>query len=278
MNFRGISGLLNGVRRVGFWGGRGSVDRVVLNLTQTRLYRNGLSGVVGLKFGGERSIHSTSYKGYSDAVNSHRNTEENTADTPFDFSEENYQKIAALLRKYPVNYKASAVIPVLDLAQRQCGGWLPLAAMNKVARILEMPPMRVYEVATFYTMFNREKIGKYNVQVCTTTPCMVRGGYEILKACEDTLGIKVGGDTPDGLFHLMEVECLGACVNAPMIQINDDFYEDLTAETTKKVLESFKNGNPLPKGPQNGRKNCIGVQGKTSLFEPPPGPSAPNLG
>jgi len=226
--------------------------------------------------GGRKSLHS-SVVSRADAVNSHRDSEGNTMETPFDFSDENYGKIREILRKYPTNYKASGVIPLLDLAQRQCGGWLPLAAMNKVARLLEMAPMRVYEVATFYTMFNREKIGKYNVQVCTTTPCMIRGGYEILKACEETLGISVGGDTKDGMFHLMEVECLGACVNAPMIQINDDFYEDLTPETTVKVLESFKAGKPLPYGPQNGRKTCEGIQGKTSLLEPPRGPFAPNL-
>ncbi|KAA8490437.1 NADH dehydrogenase ubiquinone flavoprotein 2, mitochondrial [Porphyridium purpureum] len=224
-----------------------------------------------------RDLHASPAWRYAEAMNQHRDVPHNTEETPFDFTDENYTKIAELLKKYPSNYKSSAVIPALDLAQRQCGGWLPLAAMNKVANVLEMAPMRVYEVATFYTMYNREKIGKYNIQVCTTTPCMIRGGYEVLKACEEYLGIKVGGDTPDGLFHLMEVECLGACVNAPMVQINDDFYEDLTPESTVKVLKSFQEGKPLPYGPQNGRHTCVGPQGKTTLFEEPSGPSAPNL-
>jgi len=222
------------------------------------------------------ALHSSVPK-KSDILNVHRNTPENTEETPFDFTKENYEKLQKIFKKFPVNYKASALIPALDLAQRQCGGWLPLAAMNKVAKILEMPPMRVYEVATFYTMFNRDKIGKYNIQVCTTTPCMVRGGYEILKACEEFTGTKVGGDSADGLFHLMEVECLGACVNSPMIQINDDFYEDLTPETTKKVLQSFKDGKPIKYGPQNGRHTCVGVQGTTCLKGEPLGPMSPNL-
>jgi len=202
----------------------------------------------------------------------HREDPNNTAEAPFDFTSENYEEIGRILKKYPANYKASAVIPLLDLAQRQCGGWLPLAAMNKVARVLGMPPMRVYEVATFFTMFNREKIGKYNVQICTTTPCMLRGGYGILDAIKKHLGIEVGGDTSDGLFHLMEVECLGACVNAPMMQINDHYYEDLTPETAVAVLESLRRGEKPQIGPQNGRIGCLGIQGKTSLQEAPSGP------
>jgi len=123
------------------------------------------------------------------------------------------------------------VIPLLWLAQKQHDGWLPLAAMNKVAEVCEMPPMRVYEVATFYTMFNRKKVGHYNLQVCTTTPCMVCGAYDVLDAIKAYLDVEVGDDTSDMKFHLMEVECLGACANAPMMQVStptDDFYyEDL---------------------------------------------------
>lgn len=217
-----------------------------------------------------RVFHSTPtcYAG----LNVHKNVTGNVAETSFDFTDDNYNEISKIMKRYPKNYKSSAVIPLLDLAQRQCGGWLPLAAMNKVGKLLEMPPIRVYEVATFYTMFNREKIGKYNVQVCTTTPCMIRGGYPILDAIKNHLGIKVGGNTSDGMFHLMEVECLGACVNAPMVQINDDYYEDLTPDTVVKVLEDIKAGKKPTIGPQNGRKGCIGVQGKTCLksFEPKP--------
>jgi NADH dehydrogenase (ubiquinone) flavoprotein 2 len=210
-------------------------------------------------------------------LNVHRDAVYNREDTPFEFSEENYAKIAVIRKRYPKNYAASAVIPLLDLAQRQAGGWLPLAAMNKVARVLEMPPIRVYEVASFYTMFNREKIGRYNIQVCTTTPCMLRGGYDILDAIKAKIGVDVGGDTDDGLFHLMEVECLGACVNAPMVQINDDFYEDLTPASISVVLDNLKNGKKHSIGPQNGRNGCEGPMGRTSLKLPPPGPFCRDL-
>lgn len=125
---------------------------------------------------------------------------------------------------YPEGHKQAAVIPMLDLAQRQNGGWLPLSAMNKVADILSMPRMRVYEVATFYTMFIRYPIGKYHIQICTTTPCMLRDSDSILHTIEKKLGIHVGETTKDKLFTLSEVECLGACVNAPMVQINDDYF------------------------------------------------------
>eukprot|EP00171_Calliarthron_tuberculosum_P019876 IDg19876t1 len=126
-------------------------------------------------FGGTRAV-------YASGLNVHRETGHNNAETPFDFSEENYKEIDKILAKYPKNYKASAVISLLDLAQRQCDGWLPLAAMNKVARVLDMAQIRVYEVASFYTMFNRERVGRYNVQVCCTTPCMIRGSYDVLDA------------------------------------------------------------------------------------------------
>lgn len=210
-------------------------------------------------------------------LNIHRETDDNTDSTTFDFSDENYRQIDVVLKRYPKNYAASAVIPLLDIAQRQNGGWLPLAAMNKVARVLEMAPIRVYEVASFYTMFNRDKIGKYNVQVCTTTPCMLRGGYEILDAVKEHLGVEIGGDTDDGLFHLMEVECLGACVNAPMVQINDHFYEDLTAASVKAVLTDIKAGKTPTIGPQTNRNGCEGPQGRTSLQSEAPGPYCRDL-
>lgn len=210
-------------------------------------------------------------------LNVHRDSTENTQNTPFDFTDENYEKIKTILKRFPKNYAASAVIPLLDLAQRQNEGWLPLAAMNKVAKLLDMAPIRVYEVASFYTMFNREKIGKYNVQVCTTTPCMLRGGYEILDAVEKHLGIKVGGDTSDGLFHLMEVECLGACVNAPMVQINDDYYEDLTKESVKSILDDLKAGKQPKIGPQIERNGCEGPIGRTTLKTEAPGPYCRDL-
>lgn len=162
------------------------------------------------------------------------------------------------------------MIPLLDLAQRQNGGWLPLSAMNKVAQICEVAPVRVYEVASFYTMFNRTPVGKYFIQLCGTTPCMINGSEHIKQTIEKHLGIKNGETTKDGLFTLLEVECLGACANAPMVQLNDDYYECLTPETTIQLLEACKNGSPPPMGkwgslPMNGQVSCEGPKGKTSL-------------
>jgi NADH dehydrogenase (ubiquinone) flavoprotein 2 len=151
---------------------------------------------------------------------------------------------------YPEGHKSAAVIPLLDLAQRQHGGWLPIAAMNKVAEILNMTRMRVYEVATFYTMFIRNPIGKYHIQICTTTPCWLRDSDSILKAIESKLGIHPGETTKDKMFTLTEVECLGACVNAPMFQINDDYYEDLKPEDVEEILEDLKNGRKPKAGPR----------------------------
>lgn len=224
-----------------------------------------------------RQVFTATRPAYSAGLNVHRDTSENTHDTPFEFSDDNYAKIKTILKRYPKNYAASAVIPLLDMAQRQNSGWLPLSAMNKVAKVLGMAPIRVYEVASFYTMFNREKIGKYNVQVCTTTPCMLRGGYDILSAVKEHLGIDVGGDTADGLFHLMEAECLGACVNAPMVQINDHYYEDLTKDTVKSVLSDLQADRQPTIGPQTDRNGCEGPQGRTSLKEPMRGPYCRDL-
>lgn len=143
----------------------------------------------------------------------------NTEDHAFDFTDANYKVVERILSKYPSNYRRSAVMPLLDLAQRQCGNFLPLAAMQKIARLLGMADIEVYEVATFYTMFNRKRVGKYFIQLCGTTPCMVCGSEEIKHTIEKHLGIKTGHTTADGLFTLIEVECLGACVNAPMVQV-----------------------------------------------------------
>jgi NADH dehydrogenase (ubiquinone) flavoprotein 2 len=149
------------------------------------------------------------------------------------------ERLNAIISKYPTQYKKAAVLPALDLAQRQ-HGWLPLSAMNKVAEILEMPRMRVYEVATFYTMYNREKIGTYHIQVCTTTPCELCGAQEILRAIENHLGIKAGETTQDNLFTLSEVECAGACVNAPMMAINDDYY--VSKRTIETIVDHDSDG------------------------------------
>lgn len=206
----------------------------------------------------------------------HRDSEGNTPDTHFDFTMANYDRVATILAKYPTNYKQSAVIPLLDLAQRQNDNFLTLAAMNKVAQILGSSPMAVYEVATFYTMFNREKVGKYFIQLCGTTPCMACGAGAIKDTITAHLGIKDGEKTEDGYFSLLEVECLGACVNAPMVQINDDYYESLTPETTIELLDACRRDEPPPLTkwgslPMNGQLSCEGPLGKTTLIEPFPG-------
>uniref|UniRef100_A0A7E4ZRG7 NADH-ubiquinone oxidoreductase 24 kDa subunit n=1 Tax=Panagrellus redivivus TaxID=6233 RepID=A0A7E4ZRG7_PANRE len=201
----------------------------------------------------------------------HRDTAKNNPKTPFTFSEENLKKIDSILNNYPEGHKAGALMPVLDLAQRQ-NGWLPISAMNEVARVLKVPRMRVYEVATFYTMYNREPVGKYFLQVCATTPCMLRGAETITETISKKLGIKGGETTKDGLFTLLEVECLGACVNAPMIQINDDYYEDLTPSDVEEIIDDLVAGKrPLP-GPRSGRLASEPLTGLTSLTEEPKGP------
>ena len=144
--------------------------------------------------------------------------------------------------------------------------------MNKVAEILQVPPMRVYEVATFYTMYNRKPVGKYHIQVCTTTPCMLWNSDSILEAIQKKLGIKVGETTPDKLFTLIEVECLGACVNAPMVQINDNYYEDLTPKDIEEIIDELKAGKSPKPGPKSARFSCEPAGGLTSLTEPPKGP------
>jgi len=207
----------------------------------------------------------------------HLQNSDNNETTFFDFTDENYERANRILQKYPDNYRQAATIPLLDLAQRQNGGWLPLAAMDKVAQICHVAPVRVYEVASFYTMFNRTPVGKYFMQVCGTTPCMICGSEEIMKTIQDHLGIKNGGTTKDGYFTLLEVECLGACANAPMVQINDDYYECLSKSTMIELLESMKQDKLPPVGkwgslPMNGQVSCEGPLGKTSLFTIPQHP------
>jgi NADH dehydrogenase (ubiquinone) flavoprotein 2 len=216
---------------------------------------------------------SNSYARRSDALFVHRDTEYNNPKIPFVFTEDNMKRAEEIISRYPSQYKKAAVIPLLDLGQRQNKGWTSISVMNYVAKLLEMPPMRVYEVATFYTMFNREPIGENFVQVCTTTPCMLRGSTEILSTvCSQLGGIAPGATTSDGKFTVIEVECQGACSNAPMMVVNDDFYEDLTPATTKKVLEAFAKGQKPKPGPQSGRKTSENSAGLTSLTSKPYGP------
>lgn len=184
----------------------------------------------------------------------------------FAFTPEYLEKAKAFIAKYPAARQQSAVMPLLDLAQRQ-EGWVSRAAMEVIAEMLDMAPIRVEEVATFYTMYNRKPVGQFHVQVCTNLPCMLRGSDDVVAAAKAALGVDFGDMTSDGKFTLSEVECLGACVNAPMMQINDDYYEDLTAESTKAVLEALKRGETPKPGPQNGRQFSCPAGGPTSLTE-----------
>ncbi len=168
----------------------------------------------------------------------------------FKFSQENNILIENILKKYPSNQSASAVMPLLDLAMRQCNGWIPESAMKEVGKIIDVPYIKVYEVATFYSMFNLKPIGKYFIQFCTTTPCWLKGSDNLLESCKKYLNIDINETTKDGNFTLKEVECLGACVNAPMVQINDDYYEDLNKDSLIKLLENLKSGNKVKIGPQ----------------------------
>ena len=173
----------------------------------------------------------------------------------FSFTVANLKLAQKQIAKYPKGRQASAVLALLDLAQRQNDNWLPIAAMEHVADILDMPVMRVMEVATFYTMFNLSPVGKYHIQLCGTTPCWLRGAADIKDLCKDKLDIDLGETTKDGMFSLCEVECLGACAKAPMIQINDDFYEDLDIKSMEKILDDLAKGKEVRKGSQLGRKS-----------------------
>lgn len=200
----------------------------------------------------------------------HRDTAVNNPSIPFEFTPENMKRAEEVIAKYPSNYKKGAVMPLLDIGQRQLG-FTSISVMNYVAKLLEMPPMRVYEVATFYTMYNRNPMGKYHLQVCTTTPCQLCGSDAVMAAVEEHLGIHPGQTTKDGLFTLSEVECLGACVNAPMLAVNDDYFEDLNAQSTKDLLTKLQNGEPVTVGPQEGkRRDCEPFTGQKVLLNKEP--------
>ncbi|MBI3508002.1 MAG: NADH-quinone oxidoreductase subunit NuoE [Proteobacteria bacterium] len=188
----------------------------------------------------------------------------------FSFTPDNLAWAQKVIAKYPSGRQASAVLPLLDRAQRQHHNWLPRAAMDYVAGLLDMAPIRVYEVATFYSMFNLAPVGKWFLQVCTTTPCWLRGSDEIMAACERKLGFKGTADasfhhSADGKFTVREVECVGACVNAPVIQVNDDFYEDLDGPLTEKLIDALAKDAPPPKGSMKGRQGAMAEGGRTSL-------------
>ena len=183
----------------------------------------------------------------------------------FAFTDENLTEIEKLYAKYPADRKASATMPMLTIAQQQNGGWLPRAAMDVVADMVGLAPMKVYEVATFYTMYKLSPMGEHNIEVCTNISCMLRGSDEIIKVCKKKLGVAVGGTTKDGKFTLSEAECLGACVNAPMMQIGDDYYEDLDEASVEKIIDGLARGEKPKAGPQAGRHGAEPAGGLTSL-------------
>ena len=182
----------------------------------------------------------------------------------FAFTPENMDWAATQIAKYPEGRQASAVLPLLWQAQKQGGGWLSEPAIRCVADMLEMPYMRALEVATFYSMFNLSPVGEYFVQLCGTTPCWLRGADDLKAVCRRQIG-EPGDISEDGKLSWIEVECLGACVNAPMVQINDDFYEDLTADTFERLLEDLRHGRNVMTGPQNGRQASAPEGGPTVL-------------
>ena len=173
----------------------------------------------------------------------------------FDWSDENFLKVSNIIKRYPNNKQQSAVLPLLDLAQRQNNGWLSKNAIEKVAETLSMSYIRVLEVATFYSMFNLQPIGKNFIQICRTTPCWLRGSDKLTKIAKEVIGTDLGETSNDSKFTIVEVECLGACCNAPMVQINDDYYEDLNEENFRNILENLKNNNTIEKGSQIGRSS-----------------------
>ncbi|KAB1206338.1 NADH dehydrogenase [ubiquinone] flavoprotein 2, mitochondrial [Morella rubra] len=249
-----------------------------------------------------------SSRSFSTALNYHIDSPDNKPELPWEFSDANKERVEEIISHYPSNYKQSAVIPLLDLAQQQHGGWLPVSAMNanvalpwnaagcvnlcndivlwmpQVAKVIEVAPIRVYEVATFYSMFNRSKVGKYHLLVCGTTPCMIRGSRDIEDALLKHLGVKRNEVTKDGLFSVGEMECMGCCVNAPMITVADysngsegytyNYYEDVTPKRVVEIVEMLRRGEKLPPGTQNPLRIRGGPEGgnTTLLTEPNPPP------
>ncbi len=194
--------------------------------------------------------------------------------TDFTFTVENAEAARHFIARYPNGRQQSAVMPILDLAQRQNGGWLSDAVIAHVSDLLGMPRIRVQEIASFYSMYFLKPVGKYVVGVCTTTPCWLRGSAEILDTCRAALGIGVGETTEDGLFTLIEVECLGACCNAPMLQIDDDYYEDLDGDSTRNLFDCLRRGETPKPGSQTGRVSSEPASGLTTLKDSPnPEPS-----
>ncbi len=184
----------------------------------------------------------------------------------FEFNKKNLDEAKKITKKYPEGKQQSAVMPLLYLAQKQNDNWIPLVAMKYIAKFLNMPYIKVYEVATFYTMYNLSPVGKYFFQVCTTTPCMIRGAYDIVNICKEKISDKENQLSKDKTCSWVEVECLGACINAPMIQINDDYYEDLNKDKTEKIINQIQNGEKPTPGSYRGRKNSEPENNRKTLL------------
>ena len=185
----------------------------------------------------------------------------------FEFNEKSMEAANKIVSNYPDGRQQSAVMALLYIAQRQHDNWIPLKAMKYIAKFLDMPYIKVYEVATFYSMYNLSPVGKYFFQVCTTTPCMLRGAYDLVKVCKKKISEKENKLSENGKISWMEVECLGACVNAPMMQINDDYFEDLDKEKALEILNKISNGEkPIP-GSYRGRVNNEPENNRTTLMD-----------
>ena len=185
----------------------------------------------------------------------------------FEFSKDNLQEVENEIKKYPNDRKASAVLALLNLVQKQHNNWIPLAAIKHVAGLLDIPYMQVYEVSTFYSMFNLSPVGKYFVQVCTTTPCMIRGAKKIVDVCKKNISKNQNELSENKLCSWVEVECLGACVNAPMMQINQDYFEDLDVKKTEEIIRTLLEDKLPTPGSAKNRKNTAPEKGKTTLIE-----------
>ena len=185
----------------------------------------------------------------------------------FEFSSASIELANNIIRKYPEGKQKSAVMALLYIAQKQNNNWIPLAAIRLIAEMIDTTYIKVYEVATFYTMYNLAPVGKYFVQVCTTTPCMIRGSGKIVEKCEKLISKKPGHLNQELDSSWIEVECLGACVNAPMVQINNDYYEDLSAEKAEEIFKGFKEGHLPNIGSQSGRKGSEPTQNRTTLLK-----------
>jgi len=185
----------------------------------------------------------------------------------FEFNSKNFDVANKIIKNYPEGKQQSAVMALLYIAQRQNDNWIPLASMKYIAKLLKMPYIKVYEVATFYTMYNFAPVGKYHIQVCTTTPCMIRGAYDLINLCKEKISENENELSKNKICSWTEVECLGACINAPMMQINDDYYEDLDIDSTEKIIKQILDGQDPKPGSYKGRKNSEPVNNRKTLID-----------